>query len=131
LDVSNGNNINFYGLQTYGNVDLFCISVDDPVWAANNEFANKDAWTYYLDDCNAIVEPEDPLIFVETSVTARNGSITIQGYAVASIFNILGQNVYWSELHAGNNTAHLRTGVYFVYVNFEGSEYSEKVILAD
>ena len=52
LDLKNGNNVNFIDLFTDNNDSLYCISVDDSAWSANNWSAAIDSHTNFSNDCN-------------------------------------------------------------------------------
>ncbi|MFL2579627.1 MAG: T9SS type A sorting domain-containing protein [Parvicellaceae bacterium] len=51
LDVRNGNNTNFTTFDSYFNDSLYCISVDDSSWSANN-WIGIDSHTSFSNDCN-------------------------------------------------------------------------------
>ena len=50
LNVSNGNNINFWQMYASDNPDLSCIEVDDANWATTNW--GDDSPISYSEDCN-------------------------------------------------------------------------------
>ena len=52
LELRNGNNINFTDFNASNNDSLFCISVDDSAWSANNWSAAIDSHTVFSNDCN-------------------------------------------------------------------------------
>lgn len=54
LNVKNGNNINIVpnGFEANGNSNLFCIEVDDEVWATNNWSLFVDPQTSFSENCN-------------------------------------------------------------------------------
>ncbi|MCH9661903.1 MAG: hypothetical protein K0U54_13445 [Bacteroidetes bacterium] len=55
LDARNGNNHNMTGLESHDNFDLFCIEVDDVVFANNQSCGStqwcKDGWVSYSEAC--------------------------------------------------------------------------------
>ena len=61
LDLRNGNNVNFTFFSARNNDSLYCISVDDSVWSANNwlsqnsfGLSNIDEHNFFSNDCNDI-----------------------------------------------------------------------------
>jgi gliding motility-associated-like protein len=56
FNLKNGNNILISDFDSRNNPDLNCIMVDDQNYAQNT-WSQKDAWTYFSEDCTSIVLP--------------------------------------------------------------------------
>ena len=82
LDIRNGNNTNIGYFDSRSNDSLFCISVDDSTWSANN-WTNIDSYTNFSNDCNPsnvdIIEIEKNL-FVYPNPTRENITISINNF---------------------------------------------------
>jgi len=56
FNLKNGNNILISDFDSRNNPDLACIMVDDENYSQNN-WSEKDAWTYFSEDCTTLVMP--------------------------------------------------------------------------
>jgi len=74
LDVRNGNNINFTGLNSTNNPNLYCIDVDNPVWSTTN-WTNIDPWVSFSSNCATAVGCTDSTAFnYDPTATIDDGS---------------------------------------------------------
>jgi hypothetical protein len=51
LNIENGNNTNIFEFECWGNPNLSCVEVDDPVWSTAN-WSNIDPQTSFSTNCN-------------------------------------------------------------------------------
>ena len=141
LDLRNGNNVNFnnanntnYPAFTASNNDsLFCISVDDSAWSANNWSASIDSHTVFSNDCNPssveIIEIEINLS-VYPNPTSEKINISIEnfnGNINTEVYDLIG-----NRLQSTNKTTiSLRDyakGIYILKVSYGDRVEEVKVI---
>ncbi|NQY67581.1 MAG: T9SS type A sorting domain-containing protein [Flavobacteriales bacterium] len=122
-----------------GNPNLYCIQVNDPVWAstwangqANDVSSNTlplidqlDSWASYSSDCSTVGinnSVKGPTISIQS-----NG-ISIFGAAAISIYTISGQNLY-NETSLDDTFIVLNPGIYIIRLESEGKTKTEKVFI--
>ncbi len=109
LNLKNGNN-DILSIDATGNFNLFCIEVDDPEAAANNEGWSKDPIATYSDDCANFVPPA----FAKTYVPDDNFEQVLidRGYDDIlddSVLTVMIENR--TSLYVGNQNIEDLTGI--------------------
>ena len=133
LDLRNGNNVNFIDLFTDNNDSLYCISVDDSAWSANNWSAAIDSQTSFSNDCNPstndIIENLNNLL-IYPNPTNENITISIEkfnGNIQTEVYDLIGNRLQISN----ENTISLQDyarGIYLLKVAYSDRVEEVKVI---
>jgi Leucine-rich repeat (LRR) protein len=133
LDLRNGNNVNFIDLFTDNNDSLYCISVDDSAWSANNWSAAIDSQTSFSNDCNPstndIIENLNNLL-IYPNPTNENITISIEkfnGNIQTEVYDLIGNRLQISN----ENTISLQDyarGIYLLKVAYGDRVEELKVI---
>ena len=134
LDLRNGNNINFTGFDATNNDSLYCISVDDSAWSANN-WSDIDSITNFSNDCNPtttniVVEKNSLMIY--PNPTSENFTISIEsfnGNIQTEVFDLIGNRLQTTN----ETTINLRDyskGIYIIKVAY-GDRVEEVKIIKD
>ena len=102
LDLRNGNNVNFTGFDATNNDSLYCISIDDSTWSANN-WNNIDNHMVFSNDCNPssvdIIEIEKNLS-VYPNPTNENITISINnfnGNIQTEVYDLIGNRLQTTD----------------------------------
>ena len=140
LDVRNGNNVNFYNGYSWGfafnasfNDSLFCISVDDSAWSANNWSAVIDSHTVFSNDCNPssvdIIENLNNFL-IYPNPTRQDITISIEnfnGNIQTEVYDLIGNRLQTTN----QTTISLRDyskGIYILKVAYGDRVQEVKVI---
>ena len=141
LDLRNGNNVNFNNVNNtnypafaaYNNDSLFCVSVDDSAWSANNWSASIDSHTVFSNNCNPstvdIVEIEKTLL-IYPNPTSEDITISIEnfnGNIQTEVYDIVGNRLQTNY----ETTISLRDyskGIYILKVAYGDKVKEVKVI---
>jgi len=97
FDLKNGNNNLISDFDSRNNPDLVCILVDDPAYSQST-WTQKDAWTYFSEDCTSIILPPIALddvydTFMDTNLTVNeadgvlNNDLDPQGRTLTAALN--------------------------------------------
>jgi len=100
LDVKNGNNQLITTFTTFGNMNLYCINVDDSIYSASN-WINIDSQHYFSSNCIGAYGCTDPLACNYDSTATINDSSCIytviwqQAFSICSGDSVaVGTNIY-------------------------------------
>ena len=141
LDLRNGNNVNFnngnntnYPAFTASNNDsLFCISVDDSAWSANNWSAYIDSHTVFSNDCNPssvdiienlnniVIYPNPTYDEITISIDNFNGNIQTE------VFDLIGNRLLVTN-ETTNSLRNYAKGIYILKVAYGDRVEEVKVI---
>ena len=133
LEVRNGNNINFTDFNASNNDSLFCISVDDSAWSANNWSAAIDSHTVFSNDCNPssvdIIENLNNFL-IYPNPTRQDITISIEnfnGNIQTEVYDLIGNKLQTTN----ETTISLRDyskGIYILKVAYGDKVEEVKVI---
>ncbi len=140
LNVKNGNNINFFYMETIFN-NLFCIEVDYPVWSTANWTAsnnNIDAGVTFSTNCNyppgcfstpTTIAEINPIISLYPNPSSDHVMIEVEGIPSQLILIDMQGKVIREELISNKthlmDISSLYKGIYFVRIG----EFSSKLIV--
>ena len=133
LDIRNGNNINFTDFEAFNNDSLYCISVDDSSWSANNWSASIDSQTVFSTNCNpSTVDIIENLNNFLTYPNPTNENVTISmedynGNILTKVYDLIGNEL----LITNETTISLKDyakGVYIFKVSFGDTDGEVKVV---
>ena len=102
LDLRNGNNVNFTGFDATNNDSLYCISVDDSTWSANN-WNNIDNHMIFSNDCNPssvdIIEIEKSLsVYPNPTIEELNISVeNFNGNIKTEVYDLIGNRLQTTD----------------------------------
>lgn len=136
LNVSNGNNTVMLNVNFKSNSTLSCIKVDDEVYSNANWAGAKDATAIYSKTaCTLGIED---VVFDKTSIYPNpvKGQLHIDNIVLekATVYDALGKLVKTTNFTnaSSNNTidlSNLTKGVYFIYLQSEGTSIAKKIIV--
>ncbi|SEP22804.1 Por secretion system C-terminal sorting domain-containing protein [Flavobacterium sp. fv08] len=136
LNLSNGNNSKLANVNFKTNASLSCIQVDDVAYANTNWSAAKDAAAIYSKTaCTLGIED---LVFEKIAVypNPTKGELHIDNIVLekASVYDVLGKLVTVTKFTNGSNTNSINLsgfpkGIYYVYLESEGSTIVRKIIV--
>ncbi len=137
---NNNNNLNMESLCTLICENLFCIDVDDPVYANEQNdipsgcaiFAegwSKDDWTIYSEDCVLGLEDYNSIVFTMTPNPTQNVLNIRSKDAIESIkiYSLQGKLIKEGSSTAIDVTA-LSNGLYFAQVSIGGKTTTKKFV---
>lgn len=136
LNLSNGNNAKLININFKTNAPLSCILVDDVAYANANWSSAKDAAAIYS-KTNCTLGIED-VVFYKIAVypNPTKGELHIDNIVLekASVYDTLGKLVTTAKFTNGSNNnslnlAGLSKGVYYMYLESEGSTAVRKIIV--
>ena len=102
LDLRNGNNVNLTGFDETNNDSLYCISVDDSTWSANN-WNNIDNHMIFSNDCNPssvdIIEIEKSLsVYPNPTIEELNISVeNFNGNIKTEVYDLIGNRLQTTD----------------------------------
>ncbi len=120
LNMKNGNNVNM-GFNAKTNPNLFCIDVDDVVYATTNWSTYIDPQSYFSENCSVLGIDDEVLagFAMYPNPTFDIVRVSINDEASYSIVNLNGQVLKNGKLIAGDNTlrtSQLSNGLYFLNI---------------
>ena len=133
VNFNNGNNTNYPSFAAYNNDSLFCISVDDSAWSANNWSASIDSHTVFSNNCNPssvdIIEIEKNLSGYPNP-TKENFTISINNYngnINTEVFDLIGNRVQVTS-ETIINLKDFSKGIYILKITYDDKVNELKVI---
>jgi type IX secretion system substrate protein len=129
LNINNGNNSNMPSMRAYGNVNLFCIQVDDVDYAINAPSWFKDPFAEYSKLCELNIKdiykigitlypnPAQDILNIKTQELIK----------VIKIYSLQGSLVQEGS-SASIDVSKLNAGLFFVQITFEGKTVAKKFI---
>ena len=119
LNIKNGNNSNINFFRTEFNPDLTCVEVDNVAYS-NTNWTNKDAQTYYSENCSLGTETETPIKF-EVSPNPVNAilNLSVDMQTTYNLTSLSGQHIFNGILYPGKNQLNienLNAGIYFISI---------------
>lgn len=138
LNVKNGNNENLQNLNVLDNMNLNCITVDDPLAATQGDTYPYDQWNIqegivFSQDCSLGIEEA---IAVQLSIFPNpvENTIFIQNhygldiYSV-SLYDTLGRKVMENtEATESIDVSNLTAGIYFIHITTDSGIVTKKII---
>lgn len=136
LNLSNGNNSKMVNVNFKTNISLFCIVVDDAAYANANWPRAKEATAIYSKTtCTLGIED---MVFDKIAVypNPTKGELHIENIVLqkASVYDVLGKLATATKFTNGSNTNSINLsgfpkGIYYVYLESEGSTIVRKIIV--
>jgi Leucine-rich repeat (LRR) protein len=136
LNLSNGNNTKMVNVNFKMNASLSCIQVDDTSYANTNWSTAKDVVAIYSKTaCTLGIED---VVFDKIALypNPTKGELHIENIALekASVYDVLGKLVKTEKFTNGSNTNSINLsgfskGVYYLYLESEGSTVVRKIIV--
>jgi len=136
LNVKNGNNFMIANATFYANdnPNLTCIEVDNAAQSTTN-WTNIDAQTSFSEYCSSLGNGEqlfeNPIV-IYPNPTKDKFTVEIDTPSPVSIYNLLGEIVVTTNLHAGKNTidmSNFPSGIYFLQLrDTNGKITSMKIV---
>ena len=121
INVKNGNNLNFEGLDAIGNPNLTCVEVDDAAWSTAASWFNIDPTTVFSEDCAAIASIEsfeNKSLSVYPNPTSIEITISnIEAGSTVSLVDLSGKMISQTITNSTSltiPTSDFNAGVYFV-----------------
>lgn len=129
LNINNGNNSNMASMRAYGNVNLFCIQVDDVNYANNAPSWFKDPFAEYSKQCELNIKDIDKIGITLYPNPAQDilNIKTQELIKVIKIYSMQGSLVQEGS-SASIDVSQLNAGLYFVQLSIEGNTITKKFI---
>lgn len=140
LNVKNGNNTNYNPIRfhTWGNPDLLCIEVDDPIYSEeewnNEEFAIIDSHTIFSEDCSPCDETNTPVINIaqsELPAFCQGASVVLTANTQISETEWITESYLWSTGETTPSIEISQNGTYSVTVTNDVCETIEDITITD
>jgi len=142
LNLKNGNNVNMniWGLQADGNLDLNCIEVDDVVWAtANWSGGNVDNPSAFSDDCYTAYLSVGDVVMNSMNVrlypnpfsdviTITSDQNLIESVKVYDLKGVLLYQTRDNSTEVNVNLSNLSSGIYLIKTASPNGETMHKVV---
>jgi Leucine-rich repeat (LRR) protein len=136
LNVKNGNNTNTTAFMATNNPNLSCIQVDDANYASGASTFFKDATATYSSTCGTLGIEDSVSDKIAIYPNPTKGELHIDNIVLkkATVYDALGKLVKTTTFTSGanDNTIYLTglpKGVYYVYLESEGSNTAKKIIV--
>ena len=138
LNVKNGNNENLQNLNVLDNINLTCITVDDPLAATQGDTYPYDQWNIqegivFSEDCSLGIEEAISVMFTIFPNPTKD-LLTIQNQIDFDIdgvvlYDTLGRKVMeYSEATESIDVSNLTAGIYFIHITTDRGIVTKKVI---
>ena len=136
LNLSNGNNTKLVNVNFKMNASLSCIQVDDTSYANANWSTAKDAVAIYSKTACTLGIVDVVFDKIALYPNPTRGELHIENIVLekASVYDVLGKLVKTEKFTNGSNTNSINLsgfskGVYYLYLESEGSTFIRKIIV--